>query len=477
MDNKDRVAGVVLAAGRGTRMRTRRPKVLHELAGEPLITYPLRLLQQIEADPIVVVVGPEAAEIREACSPFRPQYAIQFVPRGTGDAVRVALDALGEFLGRVVVVPADLPLLQADTIRRLLGAQEGQEAALSILTQMVDDPTGFGRILRDDQGRVLLIREERDATDLEKEICEVNVGVYCAPVKELIPLLMRLEPNNAQRELYLTDVVSLARGQGSHVAAVVAASDEAAQVSNLADLARCETLLRQRLTAQWMVRGVAFVDPATAFIGPRVELAPDVVIGPNVTLYGQTRVEAGTRFDGNAYVVDSRIGPNCHVKFGVVMHEAELAEEVVVGPFAQLRPGTRLGPRVHIGDFVETKNAVLAAGVKANHLAYLGDVEVGEETNIGAGTITCNYDGFHKYRTIIGARVQIGSDSQLVAPVTVGDDAYVASGTTVRKNVSAGALVYNPKQQKERPGWVAARRSRESHKGNGEATPSSEQEE
>ncbi|GBD25798.1 Bifunctional protein GlmU [bacterium HR30] len=465
MATSNNLAAIVLAAGRGTRMRTQRPKVLHHLGGEPLLTYPLRLLQAVRAQPLVVVVGPNAGDVREVCAPFRPQFAVQEHPRGTGDAVKAGLDALAGYDGVVLILPADLPLLHTDTLYRLVAVHEVQEAAVTILTQFVDDPKGFGRVVRDQDGNVLLIREERDTTEAERNIREVNVGVYCGQAPVLRSLLARLRPDNAQGELYFTDVVALARAAGLRVGATTALGEEVAQVSDPSDLARCEALLRQRITRHWMLHGVTFVDPATAYVGPLVELAPDVAIGPNVILYGRTTVGEGTRLDGSARIVNSRIGRQCHVKFGVVMEDAELADEVVVGPFAQLRPGTRLGPRVHIGDFVETKNAVLAAGVKANHLAYLGDVEVGEETNIGAGTITCNYDGFRKHKTVIGARVQVGSDSQLVAPVTIGDDAYIATGTTVRKNVTPGALVYNPRTQKERPGWVEARRSREAQQG------------
>ncbi|MDZ7378870.1 MAG: bifunctional UDP-N-acetylglucosamine diphosphorylase/glucosamine-1-phosphate N-acetyltransferase GlmU [candidate division KSB1 bacterium] len=476
MSTLDRVAAVVLAAGRGTRMRTRRPKVLQELAGEPLITYPLRLLRELGAEPVIVVVPPEADELRAVCRPFSVEFAVQDEPRGTGDAVRSALPLLGDHSAHVLILPADLPLLQLDTLHRLIAVHRAQDAALTILTQTVDNPAGFGRVVRDKDGQVLLIREHRDATDAERAIREVNVGVYCARGSVLQSFLARLRPDNAQGELYFTDVVAFARAAGLRVAAAKATSEEVAQVSDASDLAHCQTLLRQSIARHWMLHGVIIVDPTTAYIGPLVELSPDVVIGPNVILYGRTVVGEGTRFDGCARIANCRIGPHCHVKFGVVMEEAELADEVVVGPFAQLRPGTRLGPRVHIGDFVETKNAVLAAGVKANHLAYLGDVEVGEGSNIGAGTITCNYDGFRKYKTIIGARVQIGSDSQLVAPVTIGDDAYVATGTTVRKDVSPGALVYNPKPQKERLGWVAARRSREAKKTSGEDQSAGEDE-
>lgn len=461
------VAGIVLAAGLGKRMRSQRPKVLHELAGEPLLTYPLRLLRAVGADPIVVVVGPKAQDVRKVAEPFGVRFAVQEVARGTGDAVAAGLRVISSFPGDLVILPSDLPLLEEETLRRLLQVHVEQEAAVTLVVQEVESPTGFGRIVRDATGEVLLIREEADCTPQERAIREVNVGVYCVDRLFLSEALLALRPENAQGEIYFTDIVAQARALRHKVATASASPAETVQVSDRVDLARCEKLLRQRLAREWMIRGVTIIDPDSTYLGPSVEIGPDVVLGPNVILHGRTTVGAGTRIDGNARVVDSCIGARCHLKYGVVLQNAELAEEVVVGPFAQLRPGSRLGRGVHIGNFVETKNAVLARGVKANHLTYLGDVEVGEETNIGAGTITCNYDGFTKHRTVIGARVQVGSDSQFVAPVSVGDDAYIATATTVRKDVSAGALVYNPKQQKERLGWVAQRRARHQQGGNG----------
>lgn len=462
------VAAIVLAAGLGKRMRSQRPKVLHELGGEPLLTFPLRLLRAVEVDPIVVVVGPQAGEVRKVAEPFGVRFAVQQSPRGTGDAVAAGLAALPQFPRYVLILPSDLPLIEEETLRRLLQAHLNHDATLTLLVQEASDPTGFGRVIRDVQGNVLTIREHADCTPEERQIREVNVGVYCADREFLVHVLPRLRSDNAQQELYFTDAIAHARAGGRKVVTAWASPGETVQVSDQADLARCEKLLRRRLAERWMIRGVTIVDPDSTYLGPNVDIGLDVVLGPNVILQGRTTVGNGTRIDGSAQVVNCRIGERCHLKFGVVLQDAELADEVIVGPFAHLRPGTQLGQGVHIGNFVETKNARLGRGVKANHLTYLGDAEVGEETNIGAGTITCNYDGFAKHQTVIGARVQVGSDSQFVAPVTVGDDAYIATATTVRRDVSPGALVYNPRQQKERLGWVAQRRARHERGGKGE---------
>jgi bifunctional UDP-N-acetylglucosamine pyrophosphorylase/glucosamine-1-phosphate N-acetyltransferase len=308
---------------------------------------------------------------------------------------------------------------------------------------------------------VIGIVEDRDCSPAQRAIREVNVGVYCVDADFLFRALERLKPTNAQGELYLTDIVGLAHAQSARIGDAPATAGEGAQISSRADLAAREKTLRDEINSKWMAAGVTLEDPATTYIGPDVQIGRDTVIGPNVILRGTTRIGAECRIDGTALIIDSAVGDKAHIKLGVVMTEARLDDEVQVGPFAQLRPGTRLGARVHIGDFVETKNAVIGAGSKAMHHAYLGDTEIGTDANIGAGTITCNYDGFKKSRTVIGNRVQVGSDSQLVAPVTVGDDAYIATATTVRKDVRAGALVFNSKTEVQRPGWVVARRARE----------------
>jgi bifunctional UDP-N-acetylglucosamine pyrophosphorylase/glucosamine-1-phosphate N-acetyltransferase len=452
------VGAIVLAAGLGTRMNSRQAKVLHRLGGRPLISYPLAALRGAGVDPIVVVVGYQADAVRAACAPYAVRFALQTRQKGTGHATRAAQSVLGGFAGDLLLVYGDLPFLRTETFRGLIAAHQAAAVPVSVLTESIDAPAGFGRIVRDAHGQVIRIVEERDCTADERTIREINVGVYCADARWLFRTLKHLEPTNVQAELYLTDIIALARAEGARIGDAPATGGEGAQISNRADLAAREKTLRDEINRQWMAAGVTLEDP---YIGPDVHIGRDTVIGPNVMVRGATRIGEACRIDGSALITDAAIGCNVHIKFGVVITEAEIADDAQVGPFAQLRPGTRLGARVHIGDFVETKNAIIGAGTKAMHLAYLGDADIAEDVNIGAGTITCNYDGFRKQRTIIGARVQVGSDSQLVAPVRLGDDAYVATGTTVRKDVPAGTLVFNVKLERQRAGWVAARRARE----------------
>jgi len=456
----------VLAAGRGTRMKSKRPKVLHEVAGRPLLHYPLIALERLGADPAIVVVGYGAAEVQAACSRFGAVFAPQAEQRGTGHAVLCALPQLGDFEGEVLLLYADLPLLSAETLEGLVRAHRTAGAALSLLTARIPEPYGFGRIVRRD-GRVIAIVEQRDATPEVDAIDEVNVGIYCTEAAFLRRALPRLQPNNAQGELYLTDIVAMAVAEGGIVASAPAPSAETAQVNWRGELAEMEREMQRRIARHWMENGVTLEAPESAYIGADVVIGADTVLGPNVSLRGHTRIGSGCRFDGNALVRDSVLADGVHVKYGVVMEEARVGTGADVGPFAHLRAGADLGAGVSIGNFVEVKKSVIGARTKARHLAYLGDAEIGSDVNIGAGTITCNYDGFRKHRTVIGDRVQVGSDSQLVAPVTLGDDAYVATATTVRKDVPAGALVFNSRDQMTRPGWVAARRAREA----GAATP------
>lgn len=455
-----RIGAIILAAGLGTRMRTNRAKVLHQLGGKPLIAYPLEALRRISADPIVVVVGYQADAVREACAPYGASFVLQREQRGTGHAVRMAASALRGFDGDLLLVNGDLPFVRADSFRALVRAHRRRKAAVSLLTAEIDDPSGFGRIVRAD-GHVTAIVEDKDATPEIRALREINVGLYCARQDFLFAALRRLRPTNVQKELYLTDIVAQARAAGLPIGDATASIDEATQVSTLADLAACERLQRERINQGWMERGVTLLDPATTYIGPEVELASDTVVGPNVQLLGTTRIGRGCQLDGTARLSDTTIADGVHLKLGVVATEAHVGPGCVIGPFAQLRPGTRLAQGVHIGNFVETKMATLGPGTKANHLAYLGDADIGADTNVGAGTITCNYDGFRKHRTHIGDRVQVGSDTTLVAPLTVGDDAYIATASTVRKDVAAGALFFNVRRDMERPGWVEARRHQE----------------
>jgi bifunctional UDP-N-acetylglucosamine pyrophosphorylase / glucosamine-1-phosphate N-acetyltransferase len=459
------VAAIVLAAGLGTRMRSARAKVLHELGGLPLLRYPLAALGSLEPERIVVMVGHQADEVRDVAAGsglpgIRP--VLQEEQRGTGHAARCALPALDGFSGEVVILYGDVPLISAGTLRRLVDLHRQEQADLSLLTVRQADPTGYGRIVRDPGGRVRGIVEERDATADEKAITEVNPGFYCVRAEVLRPLLAALSDDNAQHEFYLTDIVALAARAGHRVVALESERpDEVAGINTRAELAGMEAKLRAETVERWMAAGVTFEDPRTAYVGPEVEIGADTVIGPNVTLRGRTRIGRDCRLDGTSWLVDAVLADGVRLLFGCWVEQAEIGASAIVGPFARLRAGTRLAERVHIGNFVETKKAAIGAGTKANHLTYLGDCEVGPDSNVGAGTITCNYDGFEKHFTRIGARVQIGSDTQLVAPVTVADDAYVAAGTTVTKDVPAGVLALGRTPVRFIEGWVERFRARQ----------------
>jgi bifunctional UDP-N-acetylglucosamine pyrophosphorylase/glucosamine-1-phosphate N-acetyltransferase len=459
------LGAVVLAAGLGTRMRSRRAKVLHELAGRPLLAYSLAVLAELRPERVAVVVGHQAGLVRRAAEAAPGlgdlRIVVQAEQRGTGHAVACASPAFADFVGDVLILYGDVPLVRPATLRALVEAHRAEDAALTLLTVCFEDPTGYGRIVRGPDGRVTGIVEERDATPAERAIREINPGFYCVRSTTLFPLLGRLRPTNAQGELYLTDLVGLAAGAGERVASVrTERQREVAGVNTRAELAAMEAEVSREAVERWMREGVTFEDPATAYVGPEVTIGADTVIGPNVTLRGRTRIGRECRLEGTAYLVDATLGDRVLLRFGCHLEGAEVGADATVGPFARLRPGTELAERVHIGNFVETKQARVGTGTKANHLSYLGDCEIGPDTNVGAGTITCNYDGFAKYRTHIGARVQIGSDTQLVAPVSVADDAYVGAGTTVTTDVPPGALAVSRVPMRVFEGWTARRRAR-----------------
>lgn len=461
---------VVLAAGRGTRMRSERAKVLHTIAGKPLVLWVLDAALALGPSRVAVVVGHEADEVRRVCERHltmrgaagtRVSYPIQTEQRGTGDAVRVAMRVLADASGDVVILYGDVPALTTATVARLVARHRETGALLSLLTTTVDDPAGYGRIRRNASGDVVAIVEERDLAAGDRGIREINPGIYCTSVAFLEKALARLRDDNAQREYYLTDIVATAVAEGGCVTSVaVKNADEVAGINSRAELAVLEAGVRRALVERWMQAGVTFRDPTSAYLEESVTIGPDSEIGPNVQLLGRTRIGRGCRIDGMALLRDVEIGEDVHLRLGTVATECRIGDGAMIGPFAHLRPGSELGPSVHIGNFVETKKARLGRGTKANHLTYLGDVEIGEDTNVGAGTITCNYDGFAKHRTVIGSRVQIGSDTQLVAPVTVADDVYIGAGTTVTRDVPEGHLVVSRVPQRQVPGWVSRRRAK-----------------
>ena len=415
------LAGIVLAAGLGTRMRSDRPKVLHEVAGRPLINHVMAALDALAPRATAVVIGPGMDEIAAAVAPHRT--ALQAERRGTGHAVLTARPLLDGFAGDVVVLYGDVPLLRSDTIRRLVGAR--RDAALAVLGFRPADPTGYGRLIVDPDGGLDRIVEQADAGAAEQAVTLCNGGAVAADAARLFAWVEQLRPNNAQGEYYLTDIVGLARAEGARVAVVEADAEEVLGVNSRLDLSRVEAIAQRRLRHAAMAGGATLIDPDTVYFSADTKLGRDVTVGPNV-VFGP-RVAVGDRVAIHAF---------CHLE------HARIADDAVIGPFARLRPGADIGVGAHIGNFVEIKNAVIEAGAKANHLSYVGDARVGEGANVGAGTITCNYDGAFKWHTDIGARAFIGSNTALVAPVSIGDDAMIGAGSVITADVPAGALSF-----------------------------------
>lgn len=447
---------VVLAAGQGTRMRSALPKVLHPVAGQPLVSWVVAAAVGAEPDEVVTVVG-HGAEAVQAVLPPGVASVLQEEQNGTGHAVLVALAALGDVEGdTIVVLPGDMPLITAATIRRLVATHQEHEPALTLLTTRMSDPTGYGRVVRDDAGSVAGIVEDRDADDAQRLIDEVGVSTYAFSGSELLRALNAVGTSNDQGEMYLTDVVAILAAEGAPIAAVTVDSSEVGGVNSHDQLAAAGRALRERINLDWMQQGVSMVDPDRVYVDASVELAAGVMLMPDVHLQGATTVAAGAQVGPSVFAQDSQIGPNAHVWYSV-LRSAEVGDSAEVGPFASLRPGTVLGPDTKAGTFVETKNTVLARGSKVPHLSYMGDATIGEDSNIGAGTITCNYDGFEKHTTTIGERVRVGSDTMLVAPVTIGDDAWTGAGSTITKDVSPGALGVERSVQKEIADYAARR--------------------
>jgi bifunctional UDP-N-acetylglucosamine pyrophosphorylase/glucosamine-1-phosphate N-acetyltransferase len=432
------LACLILAAGKGTRMYSQLPKVLHRILGRPLVLFPVRLATEIVANPIVVVVGHGAEQVRGVLPPT-VRTAVQPEQRGTADAVRVGLAALGEFDGEVLVLSGDVPLLARQTLERLLE----QPGPVALVTAQAEAPTGYGRVVRGRDGRIERVVEERDATPAQRRLSEINAGIYRFDAAFLRDKLGSLTAENAQRELYLTELVAAAAATPAGASAIGAELAEVAGINDRRELSVAETALRARVNAEHQRKGVTLVDPAATYIDLGVEIAQDVTIEPGCVLSGETVIAEGATLRAHSILESARVGPRC-----------------IIGPFARLRPGTELAAGVHIGNFVETKNARIGDGSKANHHSYLGDAEIGKGVNVGAGTITCNYDGEKKSLTRIGDGAFIGSDTQLVAPVSVGAGAYVGAGSTVQEDVPDDALVFTRAPRVVKEGWAKRKRER-----------------
>ncbi len=431
---------VILAAGQGTRMKSKQPKVLHPLGGIPLILHSVRMARDVSQQPPVVVVGHGAETVREVVGDLA-LFVVQEEQLGTGHAVMQAQPLL-QMQGSqyVIVIYADMPLLRAETLRALVEAQQVAPGPFTMLTHVTDTPRGFGRILRDSAGTVQAIVEEAVATPEQKAIREVNVGVYCFDAAWLWANLSRLELS-PKGEYYLTDLVAIAVGDGLPINAIIAEDGtEVMGINTREHLAEAEAALRRRVNRDLMLQGVTILDPQTTYIHPGVRIGPDTTILPNTTIWGATTIGEDCVIGPGTFIRDSTIGSGCEVRVSVV-EQATLEDGCDVGPFGHLRKGAYLERGVHMGNFGEVKNSRLRRGVKMGHFSYIGDADIGEETNIGAGTITCNYDGKQKHKTVTGKNVFIGSDTMLVAPVTLGDGARTGAGAVVTRDVPPNALV------------------------------------
>ncbi len=434
-------------------MNSDRVKVLHPVLGIPMAYHPVMRAQELGAAPIVAVLGHQRAEVEKALAARFTGIAVveQASPRGTGHAVKLGLKPLASFDGLVLILCGDVPLVRSDTLAALVKVARDR-GGLAFLSAEVRDPTGYGRVVRDKAGRVQRIVEQKDASPDERLIGEVNGGIYVAAAEFLREATAKLKAQNAQGEYYLTDVIERAAGSvGAH--AVLTDIGEVGGINDRRQLAEAERVLCRRAVERHLAHAT-FRDPESVYVEATVTIAPDAEIGRNVSLRGKTTIGRGARIDDGVILTDTVVGDGAEVKPYCVATEAVIGEKAKIGPFAHLRPGTVLGPEVHVGNFVETKKTKIGRGSKANHLSYLGDAIIGEKVNVGAGTITCNYNGYEKFQTTIEDGAFIGSDSQLVAPVTIGAKAVVAAGATITEDVPAGALAISRSPQTHKPGYA-----------------------
>jgi bifunctional UDP-N-acetylglucosamine pyrophosphorylase / glucosamine-1-phosphate N-acetyltransferase len=428
-----------MAAGMGTRMRSSTPKVLHPLLGRPMLAYVLDAAHDATGERPLVVYSPATDAI---CAAFadHADFALQAEPKGTGDAVRAALVAVDAASDEILVVSGDVPRVPADLLSELAEQRRLDHAAVAIVAVSALDPGGLGRVVRNDAGSVERIVEEKDATEDELELIEINAGLYAFDAAWLRERIDALEPSQRTGELYLTDLVALARADGRLVASLDVEDDgRLTGINDRAQLAQAEWDMRTELNLEHMRAGVTMRDPSTVYLEPTVELAADVVLEPNVIIRGRTRIGEGSVIGAGSQIVDSQIGRDCTV-WASIVERSVVEDRVTIGPLSHLRPGSHVGADSEIGNFAEIKNSRLGAGVRQHHNSYLGDADVGAGTNVGAGTITANYDGSSKHRTTIGERVFLGVDTMLRAPVTVGDDARTGAGAVVTRDVPPGTL-------------------------------------
>ena len=463
IQNPSSLAVVILAAGKGTRLRSKRPKVLHEIGGKPLVSHVIAAAGRLAApEHIYVVVGHEAERVRRTLAHTGVKFVEQTEQRGTGHAIQCARGSVSNYES-LLVLSGDVPLIRTETIEQMAAFHQAERAAMTILTAEPADPTGYGRIARKSPGApdVEAIVEQKSLAPGQEKIREINSGIYAFRVAPLLAHLDEIGNANAHGEFYLTDMAGILRAAGERVVAVEAA--DAAEVlgaNTIAELVALDATVRNATAARLMAAGVTIFRPETCVIDAEVEVGADTVIEPFVQLRGATRVGSDCLIRSSNVIENCTLGDAVEILPGCMLESSSVADGARIGPFAHLRPGSEIGEKAHIGNFVETKKAKVGKGAKANHLTYLGDAEIGEGTNVGAGVITCNYDGVSKYTTRIGKNVFVGSDSTLVAPITLEDGSYIGAGSCITKDVPAGSLAVGRARQVTKEGWVAARRAK-----------------
>jgi len=449
----DGFVAVVLAAGKGTRMKSAVPKVLHPICGQPMLHYPLEAARLAGFKQLKVVIGHQAEQVSETFTAGDITWIKQSDQLGTGHALMCAADSLRGYSGALLLLCGDVPLIQPETLKRLQEYHSRQQAAVTVLTAQMPNPTGYGRIIRDGE-QILQIVEERDADEQQRQVTEINTGTYLFDATFVLSALKGLNKNNSQREYYLTDVVAAAVAAGEKTRALCV--DDPTEVMGINDrcqLAEAEVLMRWKINADLMFGGVSMPDPTTVYIDDGVEIGVDTTLQPNVHLHGKTTIGKNCIIETGVVIVDSQIADGVHLKAGSAIEEAQIGPDCKVGPMAHLRPGTVLTGNNKIGNFVEMKKSVLGEKSQASHLTYIGDSEVGKNVNFGCGTITCNYDGVNKHKTTVEDDVFVGSDCQFVAPVTIGRNSLIAAGSTITKDVPADSLALSRTEQKNIAGW------------------------
>ncbi|MEW6145509.1 MAG: bifunctional UDP-N-acetylglucosamine diphosphorylase/glucosamine-1-phosphate N-acetyltransferase GlmU [Thermodesulfobacteriota bacterium] len=448
------VAAVILAAGIGKRMKSGTPKVLHPVLGRPMLSYVLDAVRGISPKKIVVVVGHGRDDVKESLGSNGVHFAEQKTQLGTGHAANCARGELAGFKGNILILNGDFPLITSKSLNSLVKKHIHERADVSFLTANVASPSGYGRVLRNGNGEVEKIVEEKDASLGEKKIAEINSGTYCVKAGFLWDSLRSISSGNRQKEYYLTDMIEIARKRSRRVLGVLARDpSEALGVNDRVQMSEVEALLRKRINDSLMRAGVTMVDPGTTFISPDVRIGPDTVIYPNTYIYGKTVIGRGSSIGPGAWIEDSALGNGVTVRLSSYISGSVIGDNVTVGPFAHLRPGAEILDSAKIGNFVEIKKSRIGRGSKVPHLSYVGDAVIGKDVNIGAGTVTCNYDGFRKHETVIDDGVFIGSDTMLVAPVKVGRGATTGAGSTITKDVPEGALAIGRARQTVIENW------------------------